>query len=56
MRKHLTLGLILSSAMALTSVAMAAGPEGHQGGHEHGRSGHGHHVAMVMTWPSRSST
>lgn len=43
MRKHLTLGLILSSALALTSVAMAAGPDGHQGGREQGRSGHGHH-------------
>lgn len=42
MRKHLTLGLILSSALALTSVAMAAGPDGHQGGREQGRSGHGH--------------
>lgn len=53
MRKNLTLGLILTSAMALTSVAMAAGPAGHQRGHEGGhghwrgdRHGHGHDMAF----------
>ena len=49
MRKNLILGLILSSAMAIGSVAIAAGPGGHDDGrgdfHGHDR-GHGHEMAF----------
>jgi protein CpxP len=49
MRKHLSLGLILSTAMAFGSVAIAAGHSGHDGGrgdsHGHHR-GHSHEMAF----------
>lgn len=56
MRKHLTSGLILASAMAmaLTTAAFAASPDGHQGGHDghqgqrHGqRHGHGDRMGLA---------
>ncbi len=49
MRKNLTLGLILSSAMAFGSVAIAAGHGGHDGDRagSHGRHrGHAHEMAF----------
>ena len=54
MRKHLTFGLILASAMALTTAAFAASPDGHQGGpdghhgqHHGQRHGHGDRMGLA---------
>lgn len=46
MRKTTSLGLILASALTLSTLAIAGpgGRDGHEGGHAHGR--HGHHDGM----------
>lgn len=53
MRKHLTFGLILASAMAMTTAAFAAGPmgpqdgaDGHHGQHHGQRHGHGDRMGL----------